>query len=114
MKLFGLLALLSISSLSFASFVPMPSAEILIERLKEFGNFAEKTSIVDKLVGKPLNRIAVATTIETAYWHYKKMQQVESPTPVQISKPRLYHAILLDSPGVLDQLKTEGLPYISE
>ena len=119
LKTMAIFSLLSISSITVATKVKMPSAKILTSRLSKIGmdHFIEKTNLVSNLANRELESIGVAVAVETSLYDYNenlgqglpahmaRMMQVQ----MQLNKPILLRSLLEDYPEALTDLQQQGL-----
>ena len=100
--------------------VIFPSKKDLVKALKEggFGDFAEKTRIVDTLLKTPHNPLGVVMAVELALADFisdygSKRRIIEAQ--MAISKPILFKIILQADPKSLAELEEQGLiPSLKE
>ena len=117
LKLIAAVALLTITPLSFAGRVKMPSAQVLHERLQGFEHFVEKTSIVKQLADRELEALGVANALELSLYDYDEILKKGMPAQqarmlqvqMQMNKPILLKALLEHSPEALKELEEKNI-----
>lgn len=97
--------------------IQMPDGETLEKRLIHagFGQFLQKTNIVDTLKDKTLKTTTIAVNIETAimtYSTYTRRGWIDLfPFSEDNHRTLLYEVILQDSPEGLQELKKNGILF---
>jgi hypothetical protein len=93
--------------------VTLPSADILVQRLKEagFSDFIERTNKIEKLGGQLKSPWKVFLTVDIALYkaYEKNSSDYEKAMEMQMKKLDITHLILQDFPEAIERLAQTGI-----
>ena len=102
---FGILLCVSTSE---ATFVRLPHAKVLRQRLSEngFDHFMEKTEIIASLTDRELDVLGVIIVVnQSLYAYYQYLKNPMTIMTIEMRKTDLLELILQDSPDALEDLE---------